>query len=288
MAKAFAPMPTWDPPRPNVALTMAALSDVTTEIVSFRHDDFAPAELRALKGTRSVSVCIPARDEEATVGRIVECVRRELVETAGLVDELVVVDDGSTDATAIVARRAGARVVAVSAVPGKKAGKGEAMSLALGESTGEIIVFLDGDVEGFGSHFVTGLLGPMFSRPETMLVKACYRRPIGESPTGGGRVTELTARPVLSLLFPELSGVVQPLAGEVAVRREALADIVLAGGYGVEIGMLIDISRRYGTHSLAQVDLGVRAHRNRPLYELAPQARDVLEVALRRAGVRLA
>jgi glucosyl-3-phosphoglycerate synthase len=267
---------------------MAALSDVTTEIVSFRHDDFAPAELRALKGTRSVSVCIPARDEEATVGRIVECVRRELVETAGLVDELVVVDDGSTDATAIVARRAGARVVAVSAVPGKKAGKGEAMSLALGESTGEIIVFLDGDVEGFGSHFVTGLLGPMFSRPETMLVKACYRRPIGESPTGGGRVTELTARPVLSLLFPELSGVVQPLAGEVAVRREALADIVLAGGYGVEIGMLIDISRRYGTHSLAQVDLGVRAHRNRPLYELAPQARDVLEVALRRAGVRLA
>ena len=99
---------------------MAALSDVTTQIVSFRHDDFAPAELRALKGTRSVSVCIPARDEEATIGRIVECVRRELVETAGLVDELVVVDDGSTDATAIVARRAGARVVAVSAVPGRK------------------------------------------------------------------------------------------------------------------------------------------------------------------------
>ena len=96
------------------------------------------------------------------------------------------------------------------------------MGRAVGESTGEIIVFLDGDVEGFGPHFVTGLLGPTLSRPETMLVKACYRRPIGESPTGGGRVTELTARPVLSLLFPELSGVVQPLAGEVAVRREAL------------------------------------------------------------------
>ena len=118
-----------------------------------------------------------------------------------------------------------------------------------------------------------------------MLVKACYRRPLGDSPTGGGRVTELVARPVLSLLFPELSGVVQPLAGEVAVRRAALGGIELADGYGVEIGMLIDISRRFGAGSIAQVDLDVRTHRNRPLHELAPQARDVLEVALRRAGV---
>ena len=118
-------------------------------------------------------------------------------------------------------------------------------------------------------------------------MKACYRRPLGDSPTGGGRVTELVARPVLSLLFPELSGVVQPLAGEVAVRREALEGIELADGYGVELGMLIDISRRYGVGSIAQVDLDVRTHRNRPLHELAPQARDVLDVALGRAGVRV-
>jgi len=268
---------------------MAALSEISSPIVSFHHGDFALATLGAMKGGLRVSVCIPARNEEATVGSIVDCVLRELVDGAGLVDELLVVDDGSSDATAGVARRAGARVVAVTAgpAPGAGAGKGEAMRRALGESEGEIVVFLDGDVEGFGPHFVTGLLGVILSRPETMLVKAFYRRPLGQSPTGGGRVTELTARPALSLLFPELSGVDQPLAGEVAVRREALEQIVLEGGYGVEIGMLIDISRRYGMGSIAQVDLGVRAHRNRPLHELAPQARDVLEVVLRRAGVRI-
>jgi len=135
---------------------------------------------------------------------------------------------------------------------------------------------------------VTGLLGPLLSYPATMLVKACYRRPLGENSTGGGRVTELVARPLVSLLFPELSGVIQPLAGEVAIRREALEQIELAAGYGVELGMLIDISRRYGVGSIAQVDLDVRAHRNRPLHELAPQARDVMDVALRRARVRVA
>ena len=266
---------------------MAALSEIITPIVSFHHRDFALDALRAMKGGRSVSVCIPARNEESTIGSIVECVLSELVDGAGLVDELLVVDDGSSDATASVARRGGARVVAVSPDSGPGAGKGEAMRRALGVTQGEIVVFLDGDVEGFGPHFVTGPLGVILSRPETMLVKAFYRRPLGQSPTGGGRVSELTAKPVLSLLFPELSGVDQPLAGEVAVRREALKDIVLESGYGVEIGMLIDISRRFGMNAIAQVDLGVRAHRNRPLLELAPQARDVLEVALRRAGVRL-
>ena len=147
-------------------------------------------------------------------------------------------------------------------------------------------MFLDADVERFGAHYVSGLLGPVLLDVATMLVKACYRRPFGDSPTGGGRVTELVARPVLSLLFPELTGVLQPLAGEVAVRREALDQLKLADGYGVEIAMLIDISRRYGTGSIAQVDLEVRAHRNRPLNELAPQARDVLEAALCRAGMR--
>ncbi|MGA3354378.1 MAG: glucosyl-3-phosphoglycerate synthase [Acidimicrobiales bacterium] len=265
---------------------MAALSDVTTPIATYHHGEFALADLREMKKDQRVSVCIPARDEESTVGAIVECVRRELLEGVGLVDELVVVDDGSTDETAFLACSAGARVVPVPGIPGSRAGKGEAMRRGLDASDGDIVVFLDGDVESFGAHFVTGLLGPVLSDTRTMLVKACYRRPLGDSPTGGGRVTELTARPVLSLLFPELCGVVQPLAGEVAVRREALAQLELADGYGVEMGMLIDISRRYGTGSIAQVDLEVRTHRNRPLHELAPQARDVLQAALRRAGVK--
>jgi glucosyl-3-phosphoglycerate synthase len=162
------------------------------------------------------------------------------------------------------------------------------MRQGLCASDGDIVVFLDGDVGNFGAHFVTGLLGPLLAFPGMMLVKACYRRPFGDSSTGGGRVTELVARPLMSLLFPELSGVVQPLAGEVAVRREALSHVALADGYGVELGMLIDVSRRFGVASIAQVDLDVRAHRNRPLHELAPQARDVLEIALRRAGVQLA
>ena len=161
------------------------------------------------------------------------------------------------------------------------------MQTGLDATSGEIVVFLDGDVENFAPHFVTGLLGPVFARPETVLVKGCYRRPIDGAATGGGRVTELAARPVLSLLFPELAGVVQPLAGEVAVRRGALEGIELAAGYGVEIAMLIDLARRFGAGSIAQVDLDVRVHRNRPLHELAPQARAVLAEALLRAGVAI-
>ena len=275
--------------------TMPAISDVTMPIASYEHADFPVAELGAVKKDLRISVCIPARDEEGTVGPIVEAVRRELVERVGLVDELLVVDDRSDDATAAVAFAAGARVVAVSDLDdwaeakagAATRGKGEAMRRGLAASSGDIVVFLDADVENFNVHFVTGLVGPLLFRPDTMLVKACYRRPLGSSPTGGGRVTELVARPALALLFPELAGVVQPLAGEVAVRREALVGLELAGGYGVELAMLIDVSRRFGVTSIAQVDLDVRAHRNRPLHELAPQARDVLRVALSRAGVEV-
>jgi glucosyl-3-phosphoglycerate synthase len=270
---------------------MATVSDVATPIASYHHRDFPLADLRAMKKDELISVCIPAHDEQATVGAIVETLRRELVDAAGLVDELLVVDDRSEDGTALVARAAGARIVSVPKIDGSAVptgGKGEAMRRGLGASSGDIVVFLDGDVENFGTHFVTGLLGPILAFPQTVLVKACYRRPFGESPAGGGRVTELVARPIVSLLFPELSGVTQPLAGEVAVRREVLERLELADGYGVELGMLIDVSRLYGVESIAQVDLEVRAHRNRPLHELAPQARDVLDIALRRAGVRVA
>ncbi|MGA2804972.1 MAG: glucosyl-3-phosphoglycerate synthase [Acidimicrobiales bacterium] len=263
---------------------MAAAPDVTTPIASYHHGDFPLEDLKAMKKDRRISVCIPAHDEEATVGAIVGTVHRDLVEGAGLVDELLVVDDRSDDGTALAA---GARLVSVPKTGGATAsalGKGEGLSAR----DGDIVVFLDGDVENFGAHFVTGLLGPVLAFAGTMLVKACYRRPFGDSLTGGGRVTELVARPLMSLLFPELSGVVQPLAGEVAVRREARSQVELADGYGVELGVLIDISRRFAVTSIAPVDPDVRTHRNRPLHELAPQARDVPDIALRRAGVQLA
>ncbi len=268
---------------------MAAIHDATTPIATFHHRDFSLDGLRAAKGDRRLAVCVPARDEAATIGAIVALVRDRSMGEERFVDELVVIDDGSTDGTADLAARAGARVVPTRAgAAGKATGKGHAMRTGLAATTSDIVVFLDGDVQNFGLHYVVGLVGPLLTRPGTVLVKGCYRRPIGDSPTGGGRVTELVARPALSLLYPELAGVVQPLAGEVAVRRDALEGIELASGYGVELAMLIDLSRRFGAGSIAQVDLDVRVHRNRPLHELAPQARDVLSVALQRSGVEVA
>ena len=159
------------------------------------------------------------------------------------------------------------------------------MAVGVESTKGEVVVFLDADVEGFGSHFVTGLVGPLFETPATMLVKAVYARPIDGQPSGGGRVTELVARPVIELLFPELMHVRQPLAGETAVRRSVLEQVALDPGYGVELGLLVDVARAFGVEAIAQVDLEQRAHRNRPLEALRPQAVDVLRAALRRAGV---
>ena len=257
-------------------------------IASFDHRDFPVALVRELKGATSVSVCIPARDEAATVGRIVASVRDGLMGRVGVVDELVVVDDGSLDATAVVARRAGARVVPSSTAAGGgpgPLGKGDAMRAGVASTTGDLVVFLDADVTNFRPHFVSGLLGPLLTRPPTVLVKGAYARYLHGSPTGGGRVTELVARPVLALTYPELAEVRQPLAGETAVRRSVLREVELAPGYGVEIALLIDVADRFGAAALAQVDLGIRAHRNRPLAELAPQAREVLGAALARLGL---
>ncbi|MCU1494789.1 MAG: hypothetical protein JWO62_2553, partial [Acidimicrobiaceae bacterium] len=164
-------------------------------------------------------------------------------------------------------------------------GKGDAMRAGLAATTGDLVVFLDADVTNFRPHFVSGLLGPLLTRPETVLVKGCYARSLHGSPTGGGRVTELVARPALSLLFPELAGVAQPLAGETAVRRAVLDDLQLTAGYGVEMALLLDVAERYGAAALAQVDLGTRSHRNRTLADLAPQAREVLAAALARVGI---
>jgi glucosyl-3-phosphoglycerate synthase len=255
--------------------------------VTYHHEDFDLAELRAAKVGHVVSVCLPARNEEITVGAIVETIRAQLVECSSLVDEIIVVDDHSTDATARVAADAGARVVAASDVlpeHGDGYGKGAAMWKSLAEADGDIVVWCDADVIGFESHFVTGLLGPLLTRPDIGFVKGFYERPAAEAGDRGGRVTELVARPMLSLLFPHLSSVAQPLAGEYAGRRELLERLPFVEGYGVDIALLIDIAERFGTDAMAQVDLGRRVHRNRPLDELSPQATAILQTMLARAG----
>jgi glucosyl-3-phosphoglycerate synthase len=257
---------------------------------SFHHGDFEVADLVAARAGRRVAVCLPARNEAATLGPIVSSVRSTLTVTGGgadLVDDIVVVDDGSEDDTAAVARRSGARVIAARTARG---GKGQAMALALAETDAELLVFLDADVENFDPHYVTGLLGPLVvdpapGQPDVALVKGFYDRPLHGEKGAGGRVTELVARPVIDLLFPHLSVVRQPLAGETAAPRTVLDKTGLAPGYGVELALLIDVAEHFGVEQVTQVDLGVRIHRNRPLTELRPQATDVLRAALRRAGV---
>jgi glucosyl-3-phosphoglycerate synthase len=248
----------------------------------------------------SISVCLPARDEAATIGPIVAAVRDALTGAHGLtnphgsiggsplVDEIVVIDDGSRDDTAAIARDAGARVVAEQDVlpdAGPGTGKGNALWKSLAACSGDLICFLDADLRNFSVDYVSRLVAPLLCSPSTALVKAYYHRSYDGSPTGGGRVTELVARPVLSLLFPKLAGIVQPLGGEYAARREALEVLPFVQGWGVEIGLLIDVAERFGIDAIAQVDLGVREHRNRPVDELAPQALAVLATALRRAGL---
>lgn len=236
----------------------------------------------------TVSVCLPARNEESTVGQIVATVRRTLVQSTALVDEVVVMDDGSTDATAAAAAYDGARVVTVADVlPELPAGsgKGNALWLSLFACDGDIVCWVDADIRNFAPHFVTRLLAPLLTDPSVGFVKGFYRRPLYDKVTGGGRVTELLARPVISALFPHLAEFVQPLSGEYAGRRELLESVPFVEGYGVEIGLLIDLVARFGTEAMAQADLGVREHRNRPLEELGPQAMAVLVTGLRRAGV---
>jgi glucosyl-3-phosphoglycerate synthase len=251
---------------------------------TYHHGDFplVPVlEAKARTG-RTVSVCIPARDEGSTVGSVVRAVVQPFLATHGgngLVDEVVVLNDGSLDDTAEQARDAGALVVPG---PGGPGGKGRTMAAALAASTGDVLAFLDADVANTTPAFVTGLLGPLFTTDRIALVKGFYTRPLHGEPTGGGRVTELVARPVLELLYPELSWVRQPLAGETAAHRWVFEKLGFAPGYGVELGLLIDVAQQLGPDRLAQVDLGERIHRNRPLHELRPQAVDVLRAALDR------
>ncbi|NGO79982.1 glucosyl-3-phosphoglycerate synthase [Streptomyces sp. YC504] len=220
---------------------------------------------KARLGT-TVSVVLPALDEEATVGQIVTVIRRELMcPEAPLVDELVVIDSGSTDRTAEVAAAAGARVVhrdailpRIPAVPGK----GEVLWRSLLVTSGEIVCFVDADLREFSPDFVSGIVGPLLTEPDVQFVKAMYDRPLGDEAGQGGRVTELVARPLLNLHWPQLAGFVQPLGGEYAVRRSLLEQLPFPVGYGVELGLLVDALHTVGLDALAQVDVGVRKHRH--------------------------
>ncbi|HEX7353978.1 MAG TPA: glucosyl-3-phosphoglycerate synthase [Mycobacteriales bacterium] len=256
---------------------------------TWRAADAPPVpDLLALAAGRTASVVIPALDEEPTVGTVVSAAQ-PLVR-AGLVDEVLVVDGGSRDGTADVARAAGARVVAMAGLlpaHGVRPGKGESMWKALDATDGDLVVYLDADVLDPSPSWVAGLLWPLLADPDVSFVKACYDRPLGASPTGGGRVTELAARPLLDLLVPALAGVVQPLAGECAARRSLLESLPYAGGYAVEIGLLLGAYEVVGLDGLAQVDLGSRRHRNRSTAELGRMSAAVVAELLARRDVAL-
>ncbi|GAB3146052.1 glucosyl-3-phosphoglycerate synthase [Micromonospora sonneratiae] len=237
----------------------------------------------AAKGDNRISLVIPARDEEATVGPIVAAIRRHLIERLPLVDELVVVDSRSTDRTAAVAAAAGARIVdqdeLTQDLPPLE-GKGGALWAGLAGTSGDVIAFVDADLREFRTHFVVGLLGPLLLDPSVAFVKGFYHRPLigatNVEPDGGGRVTELAARPLLNLFWPELSGFVQPLAGEYAGRRTALERIPIVSGYGVDIAMLIDLFELVGLDALAQVDLGERLHRHQSTEALGRMSAQII------------
>ena len=244
--------------------------------------------LADLKGRRTVAVCLPALNEESTVGAICAEVHRTLMAPAvGLVDDLLVLDDNSKDRTREVAEAAGARVVGTADVlpeAGPGSGKGNALWKSVAATGADLIVWCDADLTSFTARYVTALLEPLLTDERIVLVKGYYERLLHGAP-GGGRTTELMARPLLAQFFPELAHVRQPLGGEYAVRREAAVQVPFVQGWGVEIGLLIDLSRRFGVDRIAEADLGVRRHRNRPLDELSPQALAILQTVLQRAGV---
>ncbi|BBU21742.1 glucosyl-3-phosphoglycerate synthase [Mycobacterium heckeshornense] len=256
---------------------------------SWNRPDWTIADLEAAKAGRRVSVVLPALNEEETIGSVIDSIS-PLV--GGLVDELIVLDSGSTDDTEIRAIAAGARVVtreqALPDVP-PRPGKGEVLWRSLAATTGDVVVFVDSDLIDPDPMFVPWLVAPLLTGDGIHLVKSFYRRPLNVSgsagATGGGRVTELVARPLLAALRPELGHVLQPLGGEYAASRELLMSLPFAPGYGVEIGLLVDTYDRLGLDAIAQVNLGVRAHRNRPLAELGAMSRQVIATLLSRCGI---
>ncbi len=257
---------------------------------TWEHPDWTIAELVAAKAGRTVSVVLPALNEELTVAGVIDTIHPLL---GGLVDELIVLDSGSTDETAERARSAGATVISrEEAVPelAPAPGKGEVLWRSLAAATGDIIAFIDSDLINPDPAFVPKLLGPLLTVDGIHLVKGYYRRPLQHGGSvesnGGGRVTELVARPLLSAMRPDLSSVLQPLGGEYAGTRELMASVPFAPGYGVEIGLLLDTYDKLGLHAIGQVNLGVRKHRNRPLSDLGVMSRQIVGTLLGRCGIK--
>ena len=255
-------------------------------IRSFHHSQYALERL--LEGKReTVTVVLPTREVADTIGPIVERLRG----LAPLIDQILVVDAASADGTAEIAAARGAEVHQESELLpdfGPVLGKGDAMWRALAVARGELVVYLDSDTPDFSPHFATGLLGPLVCERDVRFVKGHFRRPFTapdgrEYPSDGGRVTELTAKPLLSAFFPDLAGFIQPLAGEVAAPRELFERLPFATGYAVETAMLLHARDALGgTDGMAQVDLELRRNRHQPLSDLAPMAREVLGAVLER------
>lgn len=275
---------------------MATFHDAAVETWFARHTvtnpSFGPEELRRTKADAglTIGVCLPALDEAATIGPICEVITSELV-ADGVVDELMVIDSGSTDRTVEIASECGATVHrAHDLIPEVPVlddpGKGESLWKSLAVLHTDIVVWLDSDTRNFGSHFVTRLVAPMLRDPDVVFTKAFYERPLhaddGPARPGGGRVTEVAIRPLVNLLYPALAGFVQPLSGEYAGRRSALIEMPFGTGYDVDLLLLIDLVERYGLDRIIQVDLGTRVHRNRPAEELGRMSFEIFRSLLER------
>ena len=239
------------------------------------------SSFKKFKGNQKISVCVPCRNEESSIGGIISSLKKELLGNE-CIDEIIVIDDSSTDSTSTIARKAGAKVIPIeeiNSIYGQGRGKGNALWASLIVSEGDIVVWVDGDLRNFQPIWVQQLAFPLLKNDSIHLVKADYKR---SEESGGGRNTELVAKPLLSMHFPALSKIKQPLAGEYAVRRSAISEINLMQGWGVEIGMLIDFERHFGAQSIAQSDLGKREHRHRSLKDLSIQSAEILATVHKR------
>ncbi|MEZ4669251.1 MAG: glucosyl-3-phosphoglycerate synthase [Anaerolineae bacterium] len=268
---------------------------------TFHHQEFADLEaLLALKEKQglTISLGLPALNEEASIGKVITTLKSTMMDKLPLLDEIIVIDSNSTDRTVEIAESLGVPVYRhpdILPEVGSNHGKGEALWKSLYVLKGDIIAWVDTDITNISPHFVYGLLGPLLKHTSVQYVKGFYQRPIkvGEQlqAYGGGRVTELVARPLLNLFYPELSGVVQPLSGEYAGRRSALEQVPFFSGYGVETGLLLDLLERFGLESIAQTDLEVRVHHNQPLVNLSKMSFAILQVFMdrleNRYGIRM-
>ncbi len=241
----------------------------------------------------TISLALPALNEEETVGNVISTVKRTLMKEIPLLDEIVLIDSNSTDRTREIANSLGVPVyIHQEILPqyGARQGKGEALWKSLYVTSGDIILWIDTDIVNIHPRFVYGLIGPLLHRPNLMFIKGFYLRPMRVGRTiqagGGGRVTELTARPLLNLFYPPLSGFIQPLSGEYGGRREALEQLPFSSGYGVEIGLLIDVLDRFGLSALGQVDLIKRIHHNQPLAALSKMSFSIIQTVIRKLDRR--